>query len=67
MGESSESESLFASLPDVPIAFGLTAQGHMPTIERMLMEHASWVEIGAAIGWEPETAARYYAMESVDD
>ena len=42
------------------VVFGLAAQGHIPTIERMLAEGKSWQEIGAAIGWCPETAKRHY-------
>jgi len=48
---------------DVKIAFGLRAQGHLPTIERMLRDGKTWKEIGAAIGWCPITAERFYAME----
>lgn len=64
---SSGSTGQFPSLPNVPIAFGLRAQGHLDTVERMLAEHRSWAEIGAAIGWDPETAERYYAMEKADE
>lgn len=49
----------------VEIAFGLKAQGHIETIERMLDEvkappHAIWERIGDKIGWCPLTAAAYY-------
>jgi len=42
------------------VAFGLQAQGHLTTIERMLGEGRDWKEIGQAIGWCPETAQRHY-------
>ena len=60
------SESL---LPDVPIAFGLRAQGHIPTVRRMLQEGHSWAEIGAEIGWDGATAMRFYRddYEAVDE
>lgn len=31
--------------------FGLKAQGHMPTVERMRGEGKSWAEIGDRMGW----------------
>jgi hypothetical protein len=42
------------------ILFGLPAQGHIPTIQRMLSEGKSWKEIGDEIGWCPETAKKHY-------
>jgi hypothetical protein len=48
---------------DQPIVFGLRAQGHLPTIEKMLAEGASWDEIGKAIHWEPATAKDFYERE----
>lgn len=47
-------------LENVPIAFGLVAQGHIPTIARMLIEEKSWEEIGNAIGWCSVTAKQHY-------
>lgn len=47
-------------LMNTPILFGLKAQGHIPTIERMLKEGATWKEIGKKIGWCPETAKEDY-------
>lgn len=44
----------------IQIKFGLRAQGHIPTIERMLAEGCTWPQIGFAIGWCPETAKRWY-------
>lgn len=44
-------------------AFGLRAQGHLPTIERMLADGKAWNDIGKEIGWHPETAQRFYARE----
>lgn len=47
-------------LLDVPIVFGLKAQGHLPTIERMLSERKTWREIAEAIGWDEKTAQFHY-------
>lgn len=51
-----------APLPDpsVRIAFGLEAQGHIPTVENMLALGCDWQEIGRTIGWDGETAKQYY-------
>lgn len=46
---------------NVPFLFGLEAQGHIPTIERMLGEGKDWDAIGKAIGWCPKTAKEHYA------
>ena len=46
--------------PDVTIRYGLAAQGHIPTIGRLLAAGASWDEIGREIGWCPATAERHY-------
>jgi len=52
------------NLPDellnAPVAFGLVAQGHIPTIEAMLLKGNTWTEIGEAIGWMPGTAREHY-------
>ena len=53
---------VFESLMDKPVVFGLTAQGHLPTIEAMLGQGASWQMIGKAIGWCPITAERHYGL-----
>jgi hypothetical protein len=45
------------------VVFGLRAQGHIPTIERMLAEGASWPEIGDAICWCPDTAREWYERD----
>lgn len=47
--------------------FGLEAQGHLPTIERMIKEGASWEVIGKAIGWDAMTARQhwYWHVESL--
>ena len=50
----------FPELAGVRVAFGLKAQGHLPTIEAMLVEGKSWVEIGAKINWCPKTAQEHY-------
>jgi len=51
---------IFGPLDRVTVCFGLEAQGHIPTIEWMLQEGASWREISQAIGWDPEAAAQHY-------
>lgn len=55
---------LSEALKDVPVAFGLRAQGHLPTIEAMLREGCTWTEIGRAIRWDPDTAREWYGRES---
>lgn len=43
------------------VVFGLVAQGHIPTIEKMLAEgNNNWYAIGRAIGWDGQTAERHY-------
>ena len=44
------------------VKFGLRAQGHLPTIERMLNEGASWHAIGRAIGWDKHAACEHYTI-----
>jgi len=44
----------------VTVTFGLSAQGHVPTIERMLADGEGWPAIGRAIGWCPDTAKRHW-------
>ena len=51
-------------LEEAIISFGLKAQGHLPTIEKMLKENKSWEEIGKEIGWCPKTAKKFYEIES---
>ena len=45
------------------LRIGLTDQGHMPTVEKMLEEGKSWDEIGRAIGWGSEAAQKWYGWE----
>lgn len=45
---------------NMPVAFGLEAQGHIQTIEAALAEGADWQEIGRRINWDGETAKSYY-------
>lgn len=47
-------------LLNMPVLFGLEAQGHIPTIEKMLAENKTWDEIGKNIGWMPDTAQEHY-------
>ena len=42
------------------IIFGLEAQGHIPTIEKMLAEGRNWEEIANTIGWCQVTAREHY-------
>ena len=53
------------NIPEDPVIFGLKAQGHIPTVERMLAEGETWAEIGKAIGWCPKTAERHYGWYKV--
>ena len=46
----------------IPV-FGLKAQGHIPTIQRMLAEGKTWEDIGREIGWDPGTAEEFYIRE----
>lgn len=55
-----EDMSELEKLLDVPIVFGLVAQGHIPTIEKMLAGGATWEEIGNKIGWCHKTAKEHY-------
>jgi hypothetical protein len=54
--------TLLQELGNVPIRFGLEAQGHIPLVERMLANRKSWDEIGAAINWHGPTAQKFYKM-----
>lgn len=47
------------------VVFGLRDQGHLPVIERMLKEGASWELIGKEIHWCPKTAKEYYKREKI--
>lgn len=47
------------------VTFGLQAQGHIPTVERMLAEGATWDRIGDAIGWHPVTAREHYELHQL--
>lgn len=40
--------------------FGLKAQGHIPTVERMVAEGKSWKEIGNAIGWAADAVEKHW-------
>ena len=53
-------EKEYPDLANARVLFGLKAQGHIPTIERMLKENKSWEEIGQEIGWLPKTAQEHY-------
>jgi hypothetical protein len=54
-------ETEFPELANAKVLFGLRAQGHIPTIERMLAVGEGWGAIGRAIGWEPAAAEQHYA------
>ena len=49
------------------LRIGLRAQGHLPTVERMLASGETWEAIGRAIGWDGKAAERWYAMEKTHD
>jgi len=42
------------------VRFGLRAQGHIPTIKRMLEDGETWRTIGETIGWCPDTARQHW-------
>lgn len=49
----------------VKVKFGLEQQGHIPTIEKMLLDwgrsdYYIWQKIGKEIGWCPLTACSWY-------
>jgi hypothetical protein len=45
------------------VKIGLRQQGHLPTVERMRAEGASWNEIGKAIGWSADAVEKWYTRE----
>lgn len=45
---------------NAPLAFGLEAQGHVPTIEKMLMAQKPWQEIADTIGWDRATLIEHW-------
>lgn len=47
-------------IAETAVAFGLEAQGHIPTIEAAISEGVDWQEIGLRINWDGETAKAYY-------
>lgn len=51
-------------LGDAVCVFGLEAQGHVPTIQRMLADGETWDAIGKAIGWDPATAEQHWAWRT---
>lgn len=51
---------------NTPIQFGLAAQSKIPIVEKMLADGSTWDEIGKAIGWDGETAKRFYGYHLED-
>ena len=47
-------------LDNLPVVFGLKAQGLLPTVEAMVGAGESWESIGKAIGWCPDAVRRRY-------
>ena len=47
----------------IPVCIGLRAQGHLPTVEKMLREGATWEEIGKQIKWDADTVKEWYGYE----
>jgi len=47
---------------NIPCNFGLEGQGHIQTVEQMLQENKTWMEIGEQIGWCHKTAKQHYMM-----
>jgi hypothetical protein len=56
-------ERLAKILTSATVEFGLSAQGLIPKIKEMLARGEGWGDIGAAIGWDPETAREHYYRE----
>jgi hypothetical protein len=63
MSDTGSTDEGWEAVMRTPVVFGLRAQGHIPTIERMLAEGASWPEIGDAIGWCPDTAREWFKRD----
>ena len=61
----SEKHDFIAALTagKIPVRIGLRAQGHLPTVEKMLREGATWKEIGKQIGWDAGTVEEWYDYE----
>ena len=53
-------EKLFAAAEKAGLkpVFGLKAQGHIPTITKMLEDGRTWEQIGKVIGWCPVSAKK---------
>lgn len=49
------------------VRFGLRAQGHTGTIDRMLADAGPWDAIGKAIGWHPPTAREWHERDLKHD
>ena len=67
----SEANELLSNIKKgVKVKFGLVAQGHIPTIEKMLDKHCSWDEINKEIGWAggaaQENYTRYLRAQSAE-
>jgi len=62
--ESIEDAKAMEILMNTPVLFGLKQQGHIPTIERMLKDGATWKEIGKEIGWDPKTAKEHWGWHT---
>ena len=54
------SDELLEKLGGTKILFGLVAQGHIPTIEKMLKENKLWEQIADELGWVKEAVMRSY-------
>jgi hypothetical protein len=53
-------------LQNAPVAFGLDAQGHLPTIEQMLAGKKTWAEIANQIGWDEITLRAHWQLHNGD-
>lgn len=62
-GDSYRGKRLLDEILDVPVAFGLRAQGKFEHVRDMRADGASWEEIAEEIGWTPEAAERFYEVE----
>lgn len=60
---------LFKRWPELAgakIAFGLSAQGHLATVEQMVTDGRSWEDIGAAIGWSADAVEQHWKWHVED-
>jgi hypothetical protein len=60
-------EEVMEVFDNAPIQFGLSAQGHVPTIRAMLRDGKPWAVIAHRIGWMEDTARAWYLQSLIDE